>query len=42
MAGSEPSADEVGHLLAEAFLYSEVEIDLGGHKTMQSHGATLA
>ena len=41
MAGSEPYADGVGHLLAEAFFYSEVEIDLGGYKTMQSHGVDV-
>jgi len=41
MEGSEPYTDEVAYWLAGAFFYTQLDNDLGGYKTMLSHGVDI-
>lgn len=41
MAGSEPYDDSLSYLLSSAFFYTELDTDLGGYRTMHSHGVDI-
>jgi len=41
MAGDEPYDEAISYQLAESFFYTQLDNDLGGYKTMQSHGVDI-
>ena len=41
MAGDKPYDDSISYLLASSFFWSQLDTDLGGYKTMQSHGVDI-
>lgn len=41
MAGEQPYDDSISYLLASSFFWSQLQTDLGGYKTMQSHGVDI-
>ncbi|MDG1490823.1 MAG: hypothetical protein P8R43_02950 [Planctomycetota bacterium] len=41
MAGDEPYDDSISYLLASSFFWTQLDTDLGGYKTMQSHGVDI-
>ena len=41
MAGEEPYDDSISYLLSSAFFWTQLDTDLGGYKTMQSHGVDI-